>query len=431
MENEVIYEEQPQKNGFLEFLRKIWSAKITLGITFAATALIVGIGLGTVVNSMRATYETEVVYKFPGAESGRYADGSTYNYMNNVSYANLLAAKETDPSFANIDIVSMSARGDISVKMVEEKADDGTAITTPAHLVYTAKQKYFSSYAQGRTVLDAVTEIPTAKASGIASQEQYDYSLNASKTALSYDSQVQYLSSQYSLINNGYTSILNNYGSSVTYVNKAGATTLVGETYLLFQNYFSTHSVGTLKEVLQNNGFVKNTDTSAKIEAEARIVEIDRIVVQNTAEINALTAKYEEIYKGGSTTGASPFAERIQTLITQNVALAQEKEYLEKTLEWLKGGQTPEELAQKEAFETLLAEITTGLTTFVGEYTVVQHDIQSKAIMTTYANSAHTVSKGAFAWYICAVAGVGAGLVLGLAVAYFKGVYNLEKKRAH
>ena len=277
MENEEIYEQQPQRNGFLEFLRKIWSAKITLGVTFAATALVVGIALGTVVNSMRATYETEVVYKFPGAESGRYADGSIYNYMNNVSYANLLEAKESDASFANIDIVSMSANGDISVKMAEDKADDGTTVTTPAHLVYTAKQKYFRSYAQGRSFLDAVSEIPAAKASDIASQEQYDYSLNASKTAFSYDSQVQYLYAQYSLINNGYSSILDNYGGSVTYVNKAGTTTLVSETYLVFQNYFSTHSVGTLKEVLQNNGFVKSTDTSAKIEAEARTVEIDRI----------------------------------------------------------------------------------------------------------------------------------------------------------
>ena len=77
----------------------------------------------------------------------------------------------------------------------------------------------------------------------------------------------------------------------------------------------------------------------------------------------------------------------------------------------------------------MLGEITTGLATFVDEFTIVQHDLQSKSIVTTYANSAHTVSKGAFAWYICAAAGVAAGLVLGLAVAYFKGVYNLEKKR--
>ncbi len=427
MENEENYDVQTRKNGFLDFLSKIWSAKISFAIATCVAAIVIGLGMGVVMNNARAKYETEVLYKFPGASSGRYADGTVYNYMNNVSYANLLAAKESDQSFASIDIDTMSSKSDITVTLVSETASDGTETKTPAHLLYSVSAKYFASYGQARNYLDALAEIPTEKAATIAANETYDYSLLASKSALSYDSQIDYLSAQYNLLNNGYQALLSSYGSSVTYTDKSGTTALVRKTYLEFQNYFATHSISTIQEVLRNSGFVKSTDTSARVEAEARIVEIDRAIEQNTIEIDALTEKYKEIYKGEGTTGASPFAGRIQELITQNTALAKEKEYLERKLTHINTAPTEEEKKQQEAFENLLKSITAYLGNFVDEYTVVQHDVQSRNIVTTYAQSSHTISTGAFAWYVSATVAVLGGLVIGLFVAYFKGLHNSEK----
>ncbi len=418
-----------ERNAFLEFLRKLWSAKITFGISFIVSLVAVSVALGVFVNNSRAVYQSEVVYAFPGAESGKFADGTTYNYRNNISYDNLLEAKDTDESLSSIDVLGMSAAGAISVSLVEETSSDGkSTITTPAHLLYQVKQSYFQSASQARTFMDALAEIQPKNALNIELARKYNTSLELSKSAVSYDSQLNYLKTQYGLIRDGYNTLLTAYGQSLTYITSDGTETLVSEEYTSFASYFTLHPISSMQKVLENGGFVKDGDTAAEIETKARIVEIERLLAQNNAEIDALTTKYEEIYKGGSTTGASPFAERIQQLITENTVLTKEKEYLDKKLALISSGLTEEEKKQKEELDSLLASSTTALEGFVGTYTTVRKSVANKTILTTYVNSSHIQSGGVFAWYICVAAGVVAGLVVATAIAYFKGVNNFEKK---
>ncbi len=436
MDENEIYEEQRQPNGFISFLKKVWSAKITGLITMGVTAIVVGLAMGIVANRVRAKYEAEVTYNFPGADNGRYADGTAYNYLNNISYTNLLEAKNSNESFSNIDIDDMSDGSAITVEMapqaVEGTVEDGkeATYTSPAILKYVVKQKYFKSFAQARLFLNALIDIPSEKAAQIAKSTIYNYALESSKTATSYDTQIDYLTTQYNTIASGYSGILNSYGMALTYNDPTSGVQYVQDRYVEFENYFATHSISTLREVLFNAGFVKDDDIMVLIDAEARIVEIDRILAQNEAEIDALTQKYEDIYKGGSTTGASPFADRIQSLITQNVALQQEKEYLQKKLEYErnKASLTDEQIAQKAAFDNLIDSITAKLEDFTTDYTNVRHDVDVKNIFVTYKDSSQVVGSDSFAWYISAAAAVGAGLILGIIIAYFKGVYNEEKK---
>lgn len=425
------YQPQKQPNGFLEFLKRIWSAKITFAVTFAAMMIVIPTVMATVLNGMRASYSVEVLYNFPGAANSRYVDGTIYNYRNNVSYQNLLQAKDSDETFSSIDVYGMSLKGDVSVLMVEEKAFDSseTITTSPAHLVYTVKQKYFASFNQARGFLEALVEIPSQKALEIAEKQKYDYAIEMSKTAISYDSQLDYLESQFNTVNEGYTGLLSNYSNSVTYYTKTGESRLVYESYLTFRNYFASRSISTLRQVLEGHGFVKPGDTSAKVEAEASITEIDRIIEQNTMEIDALTDKYLDLYKGGSTTGVSPFADRIQALITENTALTKKREYLVKKIDHIDGSVTEEEKKEQEQFDALIATTSTALLSFTEEYTTVKHSVDSKTILTTYADSSHMLASGAFAWYVCVLAGAGVGLILGIVIAYFKGVSNYEKEQ--
>ncbi len=427
MGENIIVDTKKQKNGFLLFLNKLWSAKITFGITFAITTIAVAIVLSAVVNPTRATYQVEAVYTFPGAKTGRYNDGTIYNYLNNVSYDNLKEAKEASVEFSAIDIDAMSKRSDISVAMVEETVGDSKEVTTtPSHLIYTVPQKYFANYAQARSFLDILTDIPIQKALSIVENEKFNYALLSSASAVSYDSQLNYLNTQYSLINNGYASLIANYGTGLTYISEEGETLLVSDSQIAFHNYFVNHSINSLQQVLQTNGYVKSTDTDAKIDIEARIAEIDKIIERNTVEIDSLTDIYKDIYKEG-TSMDSPFSTRIQELVTQNTTLTIEKDYLQKKLDRISRELTDEEKAQQATFEGLIATTTTKLTSFVEEYTLIRRQVDSKEVLVSYVNSSHVVASGALAWYTCAIVGIVAGLILAVFVAYFKGTYNYEK----
>ncbi len=279
--------------------RHLWKVLLASVALAAVLALLVAF----VVNPFKQEYSMGFYLTYPGSETMKYPDGSSFSYRDIISEEALSAVQASDERFGSVDVGKMVREDGISVT-AEFVAVNENYVQTGNYTV-TVQSKYFSSRdtAQAfiRSLAEAAMENVVERAASIA------YVIDESVfTDVSYEDKIALMQEQRENIFDAYDEWIDEY--------RAGY--MVGEKSLSAYRAEAAVACGQgalddLRRELELNAYVPLE------EREERIFELQRETVLNEEKIAAL----KEI---GSSSSEGAASEMIAELVVRNVQIENE-----------------------------------------------------------------------------------------------------------
>lgn len=323
----------------------IWRGKIPGLITAAVLGIILFIMLALVIGPQSEIYEVEFDYSsVPGLDNGSYIDGSRFTYqdiileesVNEVVAENkeALAADENSVDFSTIDLDELYSsnlfRVDRKRIYWENVADTTTEPELKAtHYIIEMPKSAFKSGIQARAFAKALIELPLAKTKKMIQTLDFTTNLDMYEVVQSFDTKLEYLSNQISLLQNGYSSF-NGVVNGTQYV-------IDGKTYNFaainarISDFLTTQNYSTMGTELRQKGYV-NDKTLAKQRYELQmddLVKEHELLEKKLASVNTT---YEEAKTALNNIGSGSIVatDQILSLLTQlNDTLLNQKTSLE------------------------------------------------------------------------------------------------------
>ena len=136
MENKDIEIVQEEKEGLSigDIFRRIWHAKITLGISFVVSAIVIALGIQYLYTKPNEVYNGSITYQFRGAAQGLYPNGTGFDYRTIVEPSALRKIKASNPDFESIDVEKMIEKNAIKVTQATRDVynEEGETVPTVA-----------------------------------------------------------------------------------------------------------------------------------------------------------------------------------------------------------------------------------------------------------------------------------------------------------
>ena len=339
MENKDIEIVEEQKEGISigDIFKRIWHAKITLGVTFAAVLVLGVVGIHYLYTKPNQVYSGSVTYQFRGASEGLYPNGTTFDYRSIIESSTLQTVKNSNSDYANIDIQSMIDKNAIKVEQAISNVynDAGEAVPTvlPNYIILTCSASYFDSEAQAKSFLQDVLETPNTLADSLYNAIVYNQNLELASTALTYEDQYDYLIKQRDLIYSNYSELISTFGESAFI--GADSTTTVSQELTIIRQFFTQYNLESLQNVARLNGYVKSNQPT---EIDKLKNELDRLVYEynlNQTKIDNLQTQWKEMLANASgviISSPNDFFTTIINLTTTNTDLYKNIETIAKKL---------------------------------------------------------------------------------------------------
>ena len=299
MENKDIEIVEEEKEGISigDIFKRIWHAKITLGVTFAAVLVLGVVGIHYLYTKPNQVYSGSVTYQFRGASEGLYPNGTTFDYRSIIESSTLQTVKKSNSEYANIDIQTMIDKNAIKVEQAISNVynDAGEAVPTvlPNYITLTCSASYFDSEAQAKSFLQDVLETPNTLADSLYDAIVYNQNLELASTALTYEDQYDYLIKQRDLIYSNYSELISTFGESAFISDNS--TTTVSQELTIIKQFFTQNNLENLKNVARLNGYVKSNQPT---EIDKLKNELDRLVHEynlNQTKIDNLQTQWKEM----------------------------------------------------------------------------------------------------------------------------------------
>lgn len=328
MENKDIEIVEEEKEGISigDIFKRIWHAKITLGVTFAAVLVLGVVGIHYLYTKPNQVYSGSVTYQFRGASQGLYPNGTTFDYRNLIGPSTLQLIKDSNSDYANIDIQTMIDKNAIKVEQAIRNVynDQGEEVPTvlPNYITLTCSASYFDSETQAKSFLQDVLEAPNTLANSLYDAIVYNQNLELASTALTYEDQYSYLINQRDLIYSNYSELISTFGESAFI--SADSTTTVSQELTTIRQFFTQYNLTNLQSEARLNGYVKSKQPT---EIDKLKNELDRLVHQynlNQTKIDNLQTQWKEMLaNAGSVIISSPndFITSIHNLTATNTDL--------------------------------------------------------------------------------------------------------------
>ena len=328
MENKDIEIVEEEKEGISigDIFKRIWHAKITLGVTFAAVLVLGVVGIHYLYTKPNQVYSGSVTYQFRGAREGLYPNGTTFDYRSLTESSTLQTIKNSNSDYANIDIQSMIDKNAIKVEQTIRNAynDAGEEVPTvsPNYITLTCSASYFDSEAQAKSFLQDVLEAPNTLANSLYDAIVYNQNLELASTALTYEDQYSYLINQRDLIYSNYSELISMFGESAFI--SADSTTTVSQELTIIRQFFTQYNLTNLQSEARLNGYVKSNQPT---EIDKLKNELNRLVHEynlNQTKIDNLQTQWKEMLaNAGSVIISSPndFITSIHNLTATNTDL--------------------------------------------------------------------------------------------------------------
>ena len=304
MENKDIEIVEEEKEGISigDIFKRIWHAKITLGVTFAAVLVLGVVGIHYLYTKPNQVYSGSVTYQFRGASQGLYPNGTTFDYRNLTEPSTLQTIKNSNSDYANIDIQTMIDKNAIKVEQAIRNAynDEGEEVPTvsPNYITLTCSASYFDSEAQAKSFLQDVLEAPNTLANSLYDAIVYNQNLELASTALTYEDQYSYLINQRDLIYSNYSELISTFGESAFI--SADSTTTVSQELTIIRQFFTQYNLTNLQSEARLNGYVKSKQPT---EIDKLKNELDRLVHEynlNQTKIDNLQTQWKEMLANAS-----------------------------------------------------------------------------------------------------------------------------------
>ena len=329
MENKDIEIVEEEKEGISigDIFKRIWHAKITLGVTFAAVLVLGVVGIHYLYTKPNQVYSGSVTYQFRGASEGLYPNGTTFDYRSLIESSTLQTVKSSNSEYANIDIQSMIDKNAIKVEQaitnVYNDAGEEVPTVLPNYITLTCSASYFDSEAQAKSFLQDVLEAPNTLANSLYDAIVYNQNLELASTALTYEDQYDYLIKQRDLIDSNYSELISTFGESAFI--GADSTTTVSQELTIIRQFFTQYNLANLQSEARLNGYVKSNQPT---EIDKLKNELNRLVHEynlNQTKIDNLQTQWKEMLTNaaGSVIISSPndFITSIHNLTTTNTDL--------------------------------------------------------------------------------------------------------------
>ena len=328
MENKDIEIVEEEKEGISigDIFKRIWHAKITLGVTFAAVLVLGVVGIHYLYTKPNQVYSGSVTYQFRGASEGLYPNGTTFDYRSLIESSTLQTVKNSNSEYANIDIQSMIDKNAIKVEQAISNVynDAGEEVPTvlPNYITLTCSASYFDSEAQAKSFLQDVLEAPNTLANSLYDAIVYNQNLELASTALTYEDQYSYLISQRDLIYSNYSELISTFGESASI--SENSTTTVSQELTIIRQFFTQYNLANLQSEARLKGYVKSKQPT---EIDKLKNELDRLVHEynlNQTKIDNLQTQWKEMLtNAGSVIISSPndFITSIHNLTNTNTDL--------------------------------------------------------------------------------------------------------------
>ena len=328
MENKDIEIVEEEKEGISigDIFKRIWHAKITLGVTFAAVLVLGVVGIHYLYTKPNQVYSGSVTYQFRGASEGLYPNGTTFDYRSLIESSTLQTVKESNSEYANIDIQTMIDKNAIKVEQaitnVYNDAGEEVPTVLPNYITLTCSASYFDSEAQAKSFLQDVLEAPNTLANSLYDAIVYNQNLELASTALTYEDQYDYLIKQRDLIDSNYSELISTFGESAFI--GADSTTTVSQELTIIRQFFTQYNLANLQSEARLNGYVKSNQPT---EIDKLKNELNRLVheynLNQTKIDNLQNQRKEMLTNAGNVIISSPndFITSIHNLTTTNTDL--------------------------------------------------------------------------------------------------------------
>ena len=342
MENkdiEIVEEQEKEGISIGDICKRIWHAKITLGVTFVVTTVVCALGIHYLYSKPQQVYTSSITYNFRGAEEGMYPDGTRFDSQTITSSDTINQVKDSKEEFSSIDVDKMIENNDITIQQrtattYNEAGEEITSLV-PNNFTLTVPSSYFDNDNQARDFIKALLETPNDIADSLYDRVAYDQNITLATAASSYEGEISYLINQRDYIYSEYNSLISEFGQSA--LSDKDSTITVQQQLNSVQTYFqeASHNLESLSTQATNYGYVKgsngkdyNPTTDPYIyNLRLQLEDLVRSYVINEEKIENLQEQWALFVDsiGQSTNTAlqpsSEFASQIATLTSQNVDL--------------------------------------------------------------------------------------------------------------
>ena len=405
MENKDIEIVEEEKEGISigDIFKKIWHAKITLGVSFVVILVLGVFGIHYLYTKPNQIYTGSVTYQFKGSTEGLYPNGTTFDYRTMIEPEQLEAIKNSKEEYANIDIDKMLEKNAISVSLLTGQAtnENGETVTVdlPNYVSIQCSASYFDNETQAKNFLKDVLDAPNNLANSLYDAIDFESNLTLANVSLTYEDQIDYLILQRDLVIENYEELSSVFGRNA-YTDK-NSTSTITQTLTSIKSFFTTNNLSSLQTLATNEQYVKSAQEG---EINQLTNELNRLVADynsNLNQINNLQTEWDKITNSGSTIISSPndFLTAIYELTTANSKLYDRIETLSQKLGYTlstssgklvlnknEGEQTYKEATPE--FKTQLNTITTNLTTYTE-----QLQSTTEYLYTNYAKPIYTLTS--------------------------------------
>ena len=405
MENKDIEIVEEEKEGISigDIFKKIWHAKITLGVSFVVILVLGVFGIHYLYTKPNQIYTGSVTYQFKGSTEGLYPNGTTFDYRTMIEPEQLETIKNSKEEYANINIDKMLENNAISVSLLTGQAtnENGETVTVdlPNYVSIQCSASYFGNETQAKNFLKDVLDAPNNLANSLYEAIDFESNLTLADVSLTYEDQIDYLILQRDLVIENYEELSSVFGRNA-YTDK-NSTSTITQTLTSIKSFFTTNNLSSLQTLATNEQYVKSAQEG---EITQLTNELNRLVAEynsNLNQINNLQTEWDKITNSGSTIISTPndFLTAIYELTTANSKLYDRIETLSQKLGYTlttssgklvlnknEGEQTYKEAT--ESFKTQLDTITTNLTTYTE-----QLQLTTEYLYTNYAKPIYTLTS--------------------------------------
>ena len=405
MENKDIEIVEEEKEGISigDIFKKIWHAKITLGVSFVIILVLGVFGIHYLYTKPNQIYTGSVTYQFKGSTEGLYPNGTTFDYRTMIEPEQLETIKNSKEEYANIDIDKMLENNAISVSLLTGQAtnENGETVTVdlPNYVSIQCSASYFDNETQAKNFLKDVLDAPNNLANSLYDAIDFESNLTLANVSLTYEDQIDYLILQRDLVIENYEELSSVFGRNA-YTDQ-NRTSTIAQTLTSIKSFFTTNNLSSLQTLATNEQYVKSAQEG---EITKLTNELNRLVAEynsNLNQINNLQTEWDKITNSGSTIISSPndFLTAIYELTTANSKLYDRIETLSQKLGYTlstssgklvlnknEGEQTYKKATPE--FKTQLNTITTNLTTYTE-----QLQLTTEYLYTNYAKPIYTLTS--------------------------------------
>ena len=409
MENKDIEIVEEEKEGISigEIFKKIWHAKITLGVSFVVILVLGVFGIHYLYTKPNQIYTGSVTYQFKGSTEGLYPNGTTFDYRTMIEPEQLETIKNSKEEYANINIDKMLENNAISVSLLTGQTtnENGETVTVdlPNYVSIQCSASYFDNETQAKNFLKDVLDAPNNLANSLYDAIDFESNLTLANVSLTYEDQIDYLILQRDLVIENYEELSSVFGRNA-YTDKNNTSTIT-QTLTSIKSFFTTNNLSSLQTLATNEQYVKSAQEG---EITQLTNELNRLVAEynsNLNQINNLQTEWDKITNSGSTIISTPndFLTAIYELTIENSKLYSRIETLAKKLGYndmaiLEGkielgtkseqGQGYQEPEPDSTFLKQLNTITTNLTTYTE-----QLQLTTEYLYTNYAKPIYTLTS--------------------------------------